>query len=104
LFHPAGSYAVFLDGPVGPSLLEASFSGSGQGLFYSPTSRSNRGFIYPGGWQAGVSGERCCMPRGRTVEFWRTHQCHRHASCREPNLPHYDLLTGTAGSGSIIPT
>ena len=101
---PAGSYTFF--GEVVPqvshSLLEAYLSVSEQGLFsWCRTSRSNRRFIYPGGWQASVSRERCYMPPGRILWFCGTHQCRCHAPCREPNLPHHDLLADTAGSGSV---
>ena len=101
---PLGSYAVLWMDEFGSSLLQAYLSGSRQGMFYSPTSRRSRRFIYRGGWQAGVSGERRCVPPGRNVWLCGTDQYRRHASCREPNLPHHDLLADTAGSGSIIQT
>jgi hypothetical protein len=40
-------------------------------------------------------------PQGRILWFCGTHQCRCHAPCREPNLPHHDLLADTAGSGSV---
>ena len=69
--YPAGSYTAF--GEVLPSESHVCW----RRIFPFPNKAvlgshfsTHRRLIYPGGWQAGVSRERCCVPPGRNAGFW----------------------------------